>query len=380
MAYNDSCKPFIKKFSDGGFFYIYDVNTNQIIEVEKSVYDSIDKYEYNTNNSIEAPHKGAYQDTDIKKSQEKIIEAGKNYGLFSNYRPKKVTLGIKTTDGVKKLHGNGLSQIILEITRSCNQNCSYCPTSGKYSHDKTFKKNMSRETFKKCLDFFCERSLNSEKPFITFYGGEPLLRFDLIREAVEYVKTKYDNKKYSFNLTTNTTLLNKEILDFFIKNDFSVMVSLDGPEKINDRYRRFKNGKGTFNRIMKNLELIKQDNKEYFSSKLSISSVLSPPFDKIDEILDFFTTNKTLKDFKGNIRSNLVYTRGTSFIEDFGLEESFKELPKVNDKFIKRIKKSILANNLDDLTIEKNQVYSILYNLARRPIKRLYDHVQPIGA
>jgi uncharacterized protein len=101
------------------------------------------------------------------------------------------------------------------------------------------------------------------------------------------------------------------------------MVSLDGPEQINDRYRRFKNGNGTFKRIMRALKFIREYNKEYYSSRVNISSVLSPPFDKIDEILDFFSNDKILDEIKGNIRSNIIDIGDTSFIEDFGLEESF---------------------------------------------------------
>jgi uncharacterized protein len=194
------------------------------------------------------------------------------------------------------------------------------------------------------------------------------------------VKEKYVNKKFGFNLTTNATIFNKEILDFLIDNDFLVMVSLDGPEQINDRYRRFKNGKGTFKRIMKTLKFIREYNKDYYSRCVSISSVFSPPFDKIDEILDFFSNEKTLVEIKGNIRSNLVDTSDTSFIEDFGLEESFMEYPGVYNTFILRLKKAILNNSLSNLTIEKKKVFSILYNLARRQKRRLFDHVRPFGA
>ncbi|MGD2090277.1 MAG: radical SAM protein [Candidatus Aminicenantes bacterium] len=380
MITNRADNPFIKKFSDCGFFYIYDVNTNQLVEVEKSVYDIIDEYVDDKTNGIESPSNGTYGNQGIKEIMEKINKARVENGLFSNFRPKKVTLGLNTADGVRELHAKGLSQIIIEVSRICNCNCAYCATSGKYSKSKNFKIHMSRETCRKAVDFFCERALNSEDAYISFYGGEPLLRFDLIRETVEYVKTKYQNKKYSFNLTTNGTLINKEILDFLIENDFSIMVSLDGPEHINDRYRRFKNGKGSFKRILKNLEFIREYNKDYYSSRVSISCVLAPPFDKIDDILDFFSTYKIFKEIKDKIRSNTVDTSGTSFIEDFDLGDSFNDYSTISNKFIERFKKAILDNNLNNLTIEKTQVYNILYNFAKRAVKSLYDHVQPLGA
>ncbi|MCP5106173.1 MAG: radical SAM protein, partial [bacterium] len=241
MRVNDTAKPFIKKFSDEGFFYIYDVNTNQVVEVEKTVYDIIDEYQYKDKNT-----------PGLKQSLEEIENARAEHGLFSNFRPKKVTLGLRTADAVKKLHEKGLKQLILELTRGCNLNCGYCSTAGKYSGPDTSQIHMTREQCRKAVDFFCQRNGDIQQSFITFYGGEPLLRLDLIKYTVQYVKKKRGGEKYSFNLTTNGTLLNKENLDFFIGNDFFLMVSLDGPETVNDRYRRFKNGKGTFKSILKN--------------------------------------------------------------------------------------------------------------------------------
>jgi len=380
MTSNGENKPFIKKFSDGGFFYVYDANTNQIVEVEKFVYDIIHNYFDYKYNLDKTQKKETFNSTIFKNPYEEIKKARNSHGLFSNFRPKYITMGIKNADGVKEIHAKGLKQIVIETTRSCNFNCAYCNTSGKYSKSKTFQMNMNKETCIKAADFFCKRALDSETPFITFYGGEPLLRFELIRETVKYVKKNYHNKKFGYNLTTNAVLFNKEILDFFIENDFYVMVSLDGPGKINDRYRRFKNGKATFKRIMEALKFIKEYNKDYYSRRVSISSVLSPPFDKINELLDFFYTDKTLYEIKGKIRSNLVDTNNTTFIEDFILEKSLKEYSRVFRQLSKRLKKYILDNNFYHLTIEKTQIFKILYNLSRQPTKKLHEYVKPLGS
>lgn len=377
----DSSKPFIKKFEDGGFFYVYDVNTNQIVEVEKLIYDIIDEYDDDNPGRIETKYKNIYDISDLRSCIGKIKDARKKHKLFSNFRPKKVTLGVRNSDDIKNLHEKGLKQILLQLTIECNHQCRYCRTSGKYASIEAQKSHMSKETCKKAVDFFCEKTHNSKRPFITFYGGEPLLRFDLLRETVAYVKKNHDRNKFSFNLTTNGTLLNKKIIDFFVKNDFYILVSLDGPENINDRYRVSRNGKGTFNTIIKNLEFLKKYNLDYYTRRVSISSVLAPPFDNIDEILDFYLTDKTLKEIraKGKIKSNLVDTRGTTFVEDFGLGENMKGLESVNDKLLGRLKKSILSHNLNGLTIEKSTIYSILYHLSRRTVKRLYDNQPPLG-
>ena len=385
MTLNVSNKPFIKKFSQDGFFYVYDVNTNQIIEVERPVYDIIDDYEGGNDTLLETKYEGIYTISELRKTTEKIENARREFGFFSTFRPQKITMGLRRVKAIKEFHNKtGLNQLLLEITRDCNLNCRYCPTSGKYADAAAKQSHMSREICLKAVDFFCQRSHHSRDPFISFYGGESLLKFNLIKETVQYVKRKYDTGKYRFNITTNGTLLDKEIIDFFIDNNFYLMISIDGPEQINDRYRIFrKNGMGTYRTIMKNLEFLRNYNIDYYSQNVSISSVLAPPFDDVDETLNFFSKDKTLSEInaRGRIRSNLVDTRGTTFIEDFDLEESIMELKSVNNKFLQRLKKAILGDHMERLTIEKgNPIYMILQNLAKKPIKRLRDFVQPLSA
>jgi uncharacterized protein len=373
MKQENANMPFIKKFTNAGYYYVYDVNTNQMVEVEKDVYDVIDEY------------RDDYKDTkhitnEQRKSYEKIETASKEHGLFSTFRPKKVTMGIRTASHVRELHKNGLNQLLLEVTKDCNLKCRYCPVSGKYSKPCSGDENMSRDTCQKAVDFFLRQPSNSRRPFISFYGGEPLIRFDFIKETVQYVKKKYAADKVNFSLTTNATLLNKEIVDFFIENNFAVSVSLDGPERVNDRYRIFGNGKGTFRRIMRNLEFIKNYNPEYYSRKVSILSVFAPPYDMLDEILDFFNSNEVIKPIKSKIRSSRVSSRATSFLDDFGLKESVSQLSSVDDILLKRLKESILANDFSRLTIEKRRIFIILYNLARRTMNRLHEYIPPLGA
>lgn len=374
-------KPFIKKFENQGRFYIYCVNTNQIVEVEKTVYDIIDHYDGHNTGKVEAKFRDIYDISEIRKCISKIREAGKQHHLFSNFRPERITLGMRNAGEIKKAHEKGLMQLILQLTRACNLNCSYCYTSGKYADENALSAQMSHETCLKAVDFFCERAVDSRKPFISFYGGEPLLRFDLIKETVAHVRKKYKRKTFGFNLTTNGTLLDSKIIEFLVKYDFGILVSLDGPKDINDRYRVAMNGAGTFDTVIGNLEALKEYDLDYYTRRVSISSVLAPPFDNIEHILDFYATDKTLKEIRsrGKIRSSLVDTKGTSFIEDFNLKHSVKERNAMNAGLLELLKKSILNRNLKHLTMEKKTIYSILYRLARRPVQRLYTDEPPLG-
>ena len=168
-----------------------------------------------------------------------------------------------------------LSQIVFETTTSCNLSCEYCCYGEGYS---TFDSRRLRhghlklETAKKILDYLC-CLFNEEKeskaplePFaISFYGGEPLMNFKVIKEIVDYAKTKdFRNRKLSFTMTTNATLLAKHA-DFLQKHKFKMLISLDG-DKPHDIYRKTIDKKESFDIVMSNLQQVKNKYPNWFST------------------------------------------------------------------------------------------------------------------
>jgi uncharacterized protein len=142
-----------------------------------------------------------------------------------------------------------ITNIALFVTQKCNLNCVYCyGNQGKYGGEGI----MSNHIAFKAIDWLIEKSQNQKKLTISFFGGEPLLNFELIKSVVEYSLKKGDklSKDFEFNINTNATLLNDEIINFFLKNRFKIIVSIDGDKEIQDSQRPFKNGKGTFNTIL----------------------------------------------------------------------------------------------------------------------------------
>lgn len=358
-------KPFIKKFEHGGFNYIYDVNTNQIVEVEEEVFAIIDSY------------------TDDKLDGfEEISFARSEHGLFSTFRPEKVQLGPSTAMDVKKFHSQNTEQLLLELTSGCNLNCSYCPVAGKYTTSDNSNFEMSPDLCRRSLEFFLENSQNSIDPFISFYGGEPLTRFQLIRDTIEYVRSGDDGLRYGFGLTTNGTLLNQEIIEFFVDHNVILNISLDGPEYINDRYRTTLGGSGSFHTIIKNLEFLNENYSDYYSKNVSIACVLAPPFDFIDETLSFFQKESIFNKLRknGKIKSSTLDTRDSSFIDKFDLQESIDQFFEISELFSRRFEKAILAGDLSSLTLERRPIENILYNLATRAIRKLYPYNHPFGA
>jgi uncharacterized protein len=195
------------------------------------------------------------------------------------------------------------------------------------------------------------------------------------------VKKKCGSDKYKFNLTTNGTIFDEEIIDFFARHHFQVVVSLDGPRSITDRYRLSRDRKSTFDKIMRGLEFIKHYNYQFFSKNISINSVLTPPFE-LEKIADFFITNETVKDIQrqGRVRTGLVGTSDTTFLDDFCLKEEMNRYSHIFDGLVENLKKLILADRLDEITIEKSTIMDTLYNLARRQVKELYECIPPMGA
>lgn len=142
-------------------------------------------------------------------------------------------------------------QVTLIVTERCTLRCRYCVYTGSYDYSRTHSNtDMSEETAIRAVDYLAERSREKARfnpgrtPALGFYGGEPLLRLDLMRKVVDHVRAI--GLDCSLNVTTNGTVGDEEAIDFLAKNDFNVAVSLDGPHEEHDRNRVFQDGRGSF--------------------------------------------------------------------------------------------------------------------------------------
>lgn len=180
----------------------------------------------------------------------------------------------------------GRQQLILSVTDNCNFMCEYC-----VYHDtklSSTKKNfMDFEIAKMAIDDYIMHSKNCEKRCIAFYGGEPLLNFELIKKCVEYINSLNDLKDIHFLLTTNAYLIDKKIADFLLKNRFFVNISLDGPEYTHDRYRKLRDKTTTFRKIVNAAKILISTNPAYWGKNLSFLGVLAKPI-HADSVNDFF--------------------------------------------------------------------------------------------
>lgn len=156
--------------------------------------------------------------------------------------------------------------LCLHICHDCNLRCKYCfAGTGDYKGHREF---MSEEVALKAVDFLIENSGNRKILEMDFFGGEPLLNFDVVKKTVEYANEKASalGKKFLFTMTTNGVLLRGEIADWLNENMENVVLSLDGRQEIHDDVRKTVNGKGSFEVIIQNFKdfVAKRGDKSYY--------------------------------------------------------------------------------------------------------------------
>ena len=159
-----------------------------------------------------------------------------------------------------------IKALCLHVAHTCNLNCSYCFASqGKYHGERAL---MSLETGKRAIDFLIENSGYHKNLDIDFFGGEPLMNWEVCKELVKYGREqeKLHGKNIRFTLTTNGVLLNDEVTEFCNKEMHNVVLSLDGRKEVNDRFRVDMAGNGSYDRIVPNFQkfVAKRGNKSYY--------------------------------------------------------------------------------------------------------------------
>lgn len=148
----------------------------------------------------------------------------------------------------------------LEVTKKCNLSCSYCYV------DKKVCNTIDIEVARKALDLAIHEALkqNDKKLHIYFIGGEPLVAFDTIKLCIEYVESKHEYSvlNISYSTTTNGTLLNEAVMEYLIKKNFDLKISIDGERDVHNRNRKFADGKGSYEQVISKMPLINRFEKE----------------------------------------------------------------------------------------------------------------------
>lgn len=268
--------------------YFYDTGTGKVMELDNISVNIMEKLfddDYQVSSYDEFT-----KDIDICDIQ-KFVKGVETYNLLQAIKPKELYT-LRHCEQLDKLLDSNIEQIILELTGKCNLRCKYCIYNDYYEYNRSFNSSdMTQEIAKKSLDYLKEHSGN--RVAVTFYGGEPLIKFDLLKWCIEYSREIFKYRELSFSLTTNLTLVTEEIAEYLASvPNLNIVCSLDGNEEAHDAFRKKANGLGSFDEAFRGLKLLSKHFKESKYNKLSINGVLCPPYyyEDLDRKNEFFNS------------------------------------------------------------------------------------------
>ncbi len=239
----------IHQYKLNGYNIVLDVNSGSIHLVDEIAYDIISMYENSDADAI-------------------VKEMMKKYGHLEDVNEEELRLCLADIESLKaqkklfsedlfrgiamdfKRRSKDVKALCLHVAHSCNLNCAYCFASqGKYQGERAL---MSFEVAKQAMDFLVENSGNHVNLEVDFFGGEPLMNFDVVKKTVEYARSieKQHGKNFRFTLTTNGVDVDEEVMEFANRECHNVVMSIDGRRDVHDRFRVDYQGRGSYDTII----------------------------------------------------------------------------------------------------------------------------------
>lgn len=329
---------FKDKYNNG---YLYSFYHKKLLPLDPLLYNLVNSY-LATGEAIKNDN-NIRIDNLIKSNialKKRFVFLKKNHFLDDK---KVLTSGFLSSGDIKHNIEN-LPVLIFEVTEKCNFKCKYCIYGDMYiSHPSKMDKELSFEKAKAIIDYFVKfandkPSVRNKQQSISFYGGEPLLRFELLKQIIEYTQSIH-TLSYSYSITTNGLLLNK-YYEQLAKWNVKMLISLDG-DKSSSQYRMTNGGKETFSIIYKNILRIKKEYPQYFKEKVDFNAVMHDKnplhvllpfmknhFNKIPQcssLVSVFLKEEAKGDF--DKMSNNDYLSACDVCEDFSLESIYKINP-----------------------------------------------------
>ncbi len=255
----------VHQYKLNGYNIVLDTCSGSVHSVDEVAYDIISMYKTHTPDQITDFILKKYGDNEDVTAEEvaeclsDIAELEKNGKLYTEDEYENLAIDFKNNSNVIKA-------MCLHVAHTCNLNCSYCFASqGKYKGDRAL---MSFEVGRQAFDFLVANSGIRKNLEVDFFGGEPLMNWDVVKQLVAYARSieKEHNKNFRFTLTTNGVLLDDEIIDFLNKEMSNVVLSLDGRRDVHDHFRKYYNGKGSYDDVVPKFQRLveKRGGKDYY--------------------------------------------------------------------------------------------------------------------
>jgi uncharacterized protein len=250
----------IHQYKSNGYNIVLDVNSGSVHVVDDLVYDVIALLETGkTEEEVTSALSTTYQPEEIGEALEECRELKEAGLLFTEDIYENAIMDFKARKTVVKA-------LCLHIAHDCNLACRYCfAEEGEYHGRRAL---MSYEVGKKALDFLIANSGNRRNLEVDFFGGEPLMNWQVVKDLVLYGREqeKLHDKKFRFTLTTNGVLLNDEVMEFCNREMANVVLSIDGRKEVHDRMRPFRGGKGSYDLVLPKFQKFadSRDQKNYY--------------------------------------------------------------------------------------------------------------------
>ena len=233
----------VHQYKNNGYDIVLDVNSGAIHVVDDVTYDVIALYEGHTREEIVNSLRERYPETEVEEALDEVQMLVDNEELFTKDTYENYIMDFKKRPTVVKA-------LCLHIAHDCNLACQYCfAEEGEYHGRRAL---MSFEVGKKALDFLIANSGNRRNLEVDFFGGEPLMNWQVVKDLVAYGREqeKLHDKKFRFTLTTNGVLLNDEVMEFCNREMDNVVLSIDGRKEVHDKMRPFRKGAGSYDLIV----------------------------------------------------------------------------------------------------------------------------------
>lgn len=332
-------------------YYVYDCFNKLLYPCTKTVYSSLKNSEGET--VFDKKVSNAKDSNDSQDETVKIYKLisqvnqkdNKELYIFPKFQKKDILESLART-----------SHITLEITESCNLHCAYCCYGDLYKktqHNKHGNKSDILRNISHILNLKKTNNIKSDLR-ISFYGGEPLIRFDIIEECIKVAHSILPDVNIKFSMTTNGILLKKH-MDFLVKNDFHLCISLDGNSR-NNEYRIKKNGEQSFSLIEESINELYEYDSTFFKNNVSFSTVLHDKSNCIDACR-FFSKYKKVPTF--------------SFLSTSGVKKSNRKFSKINTQH------NYSAKELDDFKRDYPDLYKTFFTQLQKTIYTWGDDEEP---
>ncbi len=368
-------KPLCKLFSTEKNNYLYDTGTNKIVKCENPEFELLNDLMIMDINDAVNKFSSKHSEKDINRVTSSITKSMESMNVLKVTKIDNFSLSHSYDSVIDKIN-NELGMIQLELTQNCNLRCKYCIYNDFFKEKRNYANvDMTEETAKKAIDYLKLHSRDSKKVSISFYGGEPLLKFKLLQKSVAYTKKVFQKKKVNFAMTTNGTLVNEEIAKYLYEQGFSILVSLDGPKDIHDSWRKDIKNKGSFERTYRGFKILINEYKKA-PYKLGLSMVYAPPYSegKIEKISEFINSSPWIPD---NIRIAITYPQEGSI--SYNLYEKYKKTNKTGidftlpnwarKRFLSDYKKGIKSHPIANAVLEDNLARLFQRPLIDKPIR-----------